>query len=158
MNTATLNQPVFNFDFTTTENPQTNFAELLGKIVVLYFYPKDNTPGCTQEAKDFRDLYSQFLSANACILGVSRDSLKSHHKFKTSCGLPFPLICDDSQTLCHYFEVIKEKSMMGKKYLGIERSTFLIDQQGVLCQEWRNVKVSGHAQAVLQAVRGLARS
>jgi len=146
---AILNQPIKNLAFSTTENPHTSFADFKGKIIVLYFYPKDNTPGCTIEAKDFRDLYTKFLAADAVILGVSRDSLASHEKFKTDCELPFPLISDDKEELCHYFDVIKEKNMYGKKVMGVDRSTFLIDREGVLRQEWRNVKVPGHVQEVL---------
>lgn len=153
--TATLNQPIADFQFATTENPAASFSELKGKILVVYFYPKDNTPGCTTEAKDFRDLYPQFLALGIHILGVSRDSLKSHEKFKTECELPFPLISDHEQELCRYFDTIKEKNQYGKIVLGLERSTFLIDKQGVLRREWRKVKVDGHARAVLDAAMKL---
>lgn len=149
---ATIGQPINDLPFTTTQNPNAHFSDLKGKIIVLYFYPKDNTPGCTMEAKDFRDLYTRFLSADAYILGVSRDNLASHASFQEECALPFPLISDENQALCHYFDVIKEKNMYGKKVMGIQRSTFLIDRTGILRQEWRDVKVPEHAQAVLEAV------
>ena len=153
MKTATLNHPIMDFTFATTDNPKTSFVDFKGEQLVLYFYPKDNTPGCTIEAKDFRDLYEEFKAANANILGISRDSLKSHHNFKESCELPFPLISDEKEVLCQYFNVIKEKNMYGKKVLGIERSTFLINAKGILQQEWRNVKVPGHVQTVLDTIR-----
>ncbi len=157
MNTAIIGKPVIDFTFVTTENTHKSFNELKGKTIVLYFYPKDSTPGCTIEARDFKNLYAQFAANNTYILGVSKDSLESHNKFKTSCGLPFPLISDEEEKLCHYFDVIKQKSMFGKKYLGIERSTFLIDQEGILRQEWRSVKVLGHAKAVLKAAQALGK-
>ncbi len=153
-NIAILNQPIANLVFSTTENTDMRLADLQGKLVVLYFYPKDNTPGCIMEAKNFRDLYPKFLTANTCIFGISRDSLKSHQSFKNNCDLPFPLISDENEELCRYFNVIKEKNMFGKKIFGLERSTFLIDEKGILTQEWRNVKVPQHAQAVLDAVLG----
>lgn len=152
---ATLNAPIANRSFATTESANMSFADLEGKTVVLYFYPKDNTPGCTLEAKDFRDIYSACVAADICIFGVSRDNLVSHHDFVTQCALPFPLISDTDQTLCTYFNVIKEKNMYGKKVMGVERSTFLIDATGVLRQEWRNVKVEGHAAAVFEAAKKL---
>jgi peroxiredoxin Q/BCP len=124
-----------------------------GKAVVLYFYPKDMTAGCSVEARDFRDLHDKFRRAGAVVLGVSRDSLKSHEKFCEKESLPFPLLSDPEEKLCRLFDVIREKSLYGRKYLGIERSTFLIDGQGVLRHEWRKVKVAGHAQEVLDALR-----
>lgn len=124
-----------------------------GKQVVLYFYPKDSTPGCTIEAKDFRDAYQDFLALDTLIFGVSRDSMKSHDSFSTKCGLPFPLISDADERLCRHFNVLKEKSMFGKKVRGIVRSTFLIDKTGAIKQEWRDVSVPGHVQAVLALVR-----
>lgn len=149
---AVVGQPVTDFNFVTTDNPNACFSDFKGKIVVLYFYPKDNTPGCTIEAKEFRDLYARFLSANACVLGVSRDNLKSHASFREQCELPFPLISDEDEALCQYFDVIKEKNMYGKMVMGVQRSTFLIDRAGVLQQEWRNVKAPGHAEVVLDVV------
>ena len=126
-----------------------------GHPVVLYFYPKDNTPGCTTEGADFRDLHRQFANLGAVIAGVSRDSLKSHESFKAKMDFPFELISDDDGTLCSQFDVIKMKNMYGKKVRGIERSTFLIGPDGKLAAEWRKVKVDGHAAEVLNAVKEL---
>jgi peroxiredoxin Q/BCP len=126
-----------------------------GHPVVLYFYPKDNTPGCTTEGADFRDLHKQFTKLGAVIAGVSRDSLKSHEGFKAKMDFPFELISDDDEKLCAQFDVIKMKNMYGKKVRGIERSTFLIDGSGALAREWRGVKVPGHAEEVLAAVKAL---
>lgn len=129
------------------------FYDLKDKKVVMYFYPKDNTPGCTCESEDFRDAYIEFRKENAVILGVSRDSVKSHENFKTKHELTFPLLSDTEETLCAVFSVIKEKTMYGKKVRGIERSTFLYDEKGKLIQEWRKVKVEGHVAEVLAAVK-----
>lgn len=129
--------------------------DLHGKNVVLYFYPKDNTPGCTSESKDFAKLYPEFQKANTAVFGISRDSFKSHAKFKAQYDLPFDLVCDHDQVLCHLFDVLWPKNMFGKIVNGIVRSTFLIDTKGVLRQQWRKVKVQGHAQAVLEAVHAL---
>lgn len=126
-----------------------------GKTIALYFYPKDSTPGCTTQAQQFRDLYAQFVSAGVMVIGVSRDSLKSHINFKANLGLPFELISDSESTLCRLFDVIKVKMMYGKKVLGIERSVFLIDPKGVLRQEWRGIKADGGATTVLAAAQGL---
>ena len=126
-----------------------------GHPVVLYFYPKDNTPGCTTEGADFRDLHKQFTKLGAVIAGVSRDSMKSHESFKAKMEFPFPLISDADETLCNAFGVIKMKNMYGKQVRGIERSTFLIDRKGKLVREWRGVKVPGHVQEVLDAVKAL---
>jgi peroxiredoxin Q/BCP len=128
---------------------------LRGTKVVLYFYPKDSTPGCTAEGQDFRDLYSRFKRAGAVILGVSRDSLASHEKFKEKLKLPFELLSDPDEKLCRQFDVIREKALYGRKFLGVERSTFLIDAEGRLRQEWRKVKVKGHAAEVLEAVKNI---
>jgi peroxiredoxin Q/BCP len=125
-----------------------------GRKLVVYFYPKDSTSGCTQEGIDFRDLHAQFRKAGAEVLGISPDSLASHEKFKAKYGFPFELAADVDKTACTLFDVYQEKSMYGRKYMGVERSTFLIDEQGVLRQEWRKVKVKDHAAAVLAAVRG----
>jgi peroxiredoxin Q/BCP len=124
-----------------------------GRKLVVYFYPKDDTSGCTREGLDFRDLHAQFRKAGAEIVGVSPDSLASHQKFKAKHQFPFELLADTEKTACALFDVIKEKSMYGRKYLGVERSTFLLDEQGVLRREWRKVKVPGHAAEVLAAVR-----
>lgn len=126
-----------------------------GHPVVLYFYPKDNTPGCTTEGLQFRDLHAEFAKLGAIVAGVSRDSLKSHVNFGAKMGFPFPLISDSDEALCTQFGVIRLKNMYGKKVRGIERSTFVVDAAGKLAREWRSVKVPGHAQAVLDAVRTL---
>lgn len=126
-----------------------------GKPVVLYFYPKDNTPGCTTQAQQFRDLHDEFVKAGCVVVGVSRDDLKSHERFKAKLGLPFELVSDIEGVLCRMFDVVKNKMLYGKKVLGIERSTFLIDASGVLRQEWRSTKADGNAAAVLEAVRTL---
>ncbi len=130
-------------------------SDFKGRNLVLYFYPKDSTPGCTTEGQAFRDLYPEFEKANTVVLGVSRDGVKSHENFKAKQGFPFELLSDKEEQLCRTFDVIKEKNMYGRKVLGIERSTFLIDAKGVLRAEWRKVKVDGHADAVLEAARAL---
>jgi peroxiredoxin Q/BCP len=144
-------------DFTAAATGE-NFtlSKVRGKPVVIYFYPKDSTPGCTTEAMQFRDLHSEFAKAGASVFGVSRDSLKSHENFKSKLGLPFELISDGDETLCRLFDVIKTKNMYGKQVLGIERSTFLIDKNGRLCKEWRGIKADGHAAEVLESLRDLS--
>ena len=124
-----------------------------GKAVVLYFYPKDNTPGCTTQAQQFRDLHAEFAKAGCMVVGVSRDAMKSHDSFKAKLGLPFELISDIEGVLCRMFDVVKNKMLYGKKVLGIERSTFLIDAKGTLVKEWRATKADGNAATVLEAVR-----
>ncbi len=126
-----------------------------GRAVVLYFYPKDNTPGCTTESQNFRDLHEDFLAAGCIVIGISRDSLKSHENFKAKQNLPFPLIADTDEVVCNLYEVIKLKNMYGKQVRGIERSTFLVDAYGVLVQEWRGLRVPGHANEVLQAATSI---
>ena len=130
-------------------------SEHRGQPVVLYFYPKDDTPGCTMEGAQFRDLYKKFEKAGALVVGVSRDSLKSHEKFKAKMEFPFELISDDDEKLCKQFGVIKMKNMYGRQTMGIERSTFLIGPDGTLAAEWRGVKIPGHVEAVLEAVKAL---
>ncbi|WP_322009162.1 peroxiredoxin [Paraburkholderia sp. J12] len=130
-------------------------SSLAGSKVVLYFYPKDNTPGCTTEGLQFRDLYPKFKKAGAQIVGVSRDSVRSHENFKAKLELPFTLVSDADEALCTLFNVIKMKKMYGKEVRGIERSTFLIDAAGVLRREWRGIKVPGHVEEVLEAVQAL---
>ena len=130
-----------------------NLADLKGKNVVLYFYPKDSTPGCTTEGQDFRDLYKEFKKTNTIIFGLSRESLKSHENFKEKQSFNFDLISDPDEKICNQYDVIKEKSMYGKKYMGIERSTFLINSKGKLVKEWRKVKVKGHAEEVLESAK-----
>ena len=126
--------------------------DLRGQWTVLYFYPKDNTTGCTREAGDFRDLYTKFKRRGGAIVGVSRDSARSHSCFKEKLGLPFTLVADTDETWCKAFDVIRKKKLYGREYLGVDRSTFLIDPDGKLVREWRGVKVPGHAQAVLDAI------
>ena len=130
-------------------------SSLKGSKVVLYFYPKDNTPGCTTEALQFRDLHAKFTEAGARIVGISRDSVRSHENFKTKLELPFVLVSDADEALCKLFDVIKMKKMYGKEVRGIERSTFLLDADGVLRREWRGLKVPGHVDEVLETVQGL---
>lgn len=139
----------------TTDANIKNLEDLAGNPLVLYFYPKDNTPGCTMESQNFRDLYTEFQNLNTEIIGVSRDSLASHERFREKQALPFTLISDSEETLCQYFDVIKMKNMYGKQVMGIERSTFLFDETGHLVKEWRKVKVKGHVEEVLQAVQEL---
>lgn len=156
MSAPQLNRVVADFKSPSTGG-DVRLKDLRGKHVVLYFYPKDATPGCTQEGKDFRDLHEKFRRQNAIVLGVSRDSLASHEKFREKQKFPFQLVSDADEQLCRRFDVIREKSLYGRKYLGVERSTFLIDSAGKLRDEWRNVKVKGHAEAVLEAVKALNR-
>ncbi|HEY8683535.1 MAG TPA: peroxiredoxin [Rhodanobacter sp.] len=134
------------------DRSELKLASLKGQWVVVYFYPKDSTPGCTSEARDFRDLYPQFRARNAQVIGVSRDSAKSHANFAAKQELPFPLVSDFEETWCQAFDVIHEKLLYGKRHMGVVRSTFLIDPDGKLSQEWRNLKVAGHAHAVLDAI------
>ena len=150
-----MNRVVGDFKAASTGDKTISLKELRGSNVVIYFYPKDATPGCTTEGQDFRDLHKQFVKANTVILGVSKDSIASHEKFKEKQQFPFDLLSDPDEKLCQKFDVIKEKNMYGKKYMGIERSTFLIDADGKLREEWRKVKVKGHAEAVLDSVKGL---
>ncbi|MBN8922452.1 MAG: peroxiredoxin [Rhodanobacter sp. 68-29] len=137
---------------TTGDGSTLKLGDLKGQWVVLYFYPKDSTPGCTNEAKDFRDLYPKFRKRHAEIVGVSRDPAKSHANFAAKQELPFPLVSDPDETWCRAFDVIHEKVLYGKRHMGVVRSTFLIDPDGKLAAEWRGVKVPGHAQAVLDAI------
>ncbi|NLP64063.1 peroxiredoxin [Paraburkholderia sacchari] len=152
--TIAVDQPVPDFTAPATGGDFT-LSSLKGNKVVLYFYPKDNTPGCTREGMEFRDLYPKFKKAGATIVGVSRDSVRSHENFKTKLELPFTLVSDGDEALCSLFNVIKMKKMYGKEVRGIERSTFLIDASGVLRQEWRGLKVPGHVEEVLEAVQAL---
>ena len=144
------------FKVSATNELEIDSTDLIGKSYVIYFYPKDNTPGCTQEGEDFRDLYKEFKKLKTEIYGVSRDSLKSHEGFKEKYKYPFELISDTEEKLCNLFDVIKEKNMYGKKYMGIERSTFLINKEGKLSAEWRKVKVNGHAAEVLKEVKKIS--
>lgn len=148
-----LNQVVPDFSLPMTGGNDFQLSEYKNKKLVVYFYPKDSTPGCTAEGQQFRDLYQQFKEENAEIFGISRDSIKSHENFKAKLGLPYQLLSDSEELACRLFDVIKMKNMYGKQVRGIERSTFLIDASGVLKREWRKVKVDGHALEVLQAVK-----
>jgi peroxiredoxin Q/BCP len=155
MAAPTVGKKIAAFTVATTSSPKLTSKDLAGRPYVLYFYPKDDTPGCTLEGQDFRDRHADFAKLNVRILGVSRDTLASHAKFQGKYGLPFELVSDPDEELCKQFDVIKEKNMYGKKVLGIERSTFLVDATGVLRREWRKVKVNGHVAEVLAAAAEL---
>lgn len=148
-----LNRVVPDFKCRATGDQLIRLKALRGKKVVIYFYPRDNTPGCTTEGLAFRDLHSRFKRRNAVILGVSRDSLGSHERFRAKQKFPFDLLSDPDEVLCRQFDVIRQKTLYGRKFLGIERSTFLIDEKGKLRQAWRKVRVKGHVLEVLEAVR-----
>jgi len=152
---ATLNKKVPAFTLPATGDQTISLKDLKGQNVVIYFYPRDSTPGCTREGQDFRDNHSKFKRAKTVVLGVSRDSMRSHENFKAKQAFPFELLSDQEEVLCGIFDVIKEKNMYGKKVMGIERSTFLIDHKGVLRHEWRKIKVDGHVDEVLAAARTL---
>lgn len=152
---VSVGKRVENFTLPATGDQNLSLSDFRGRSLVIYFYPKDNTSGCTREGQDFRDLYPQFTTAGADILGVSRDSVKTHDNFRNKHQFPFHLLSDSDETLCNQFDVIQEKSMYGRKFMGIVRSTFLIDGAGVLQCEWRKVRVPSHAEAVLEAVKAL---
>lgn len=152
---ATLGKKVPAFSLPATGDQQISLSDLKGKNIVIYFYPKDSTPGCTREGQDFRDNIAKFRRNKTVVLGVSRDSIKSHENFKSKQDFPFELLSDKDEELCNIFDVIKMKNMYGKQVRGIERSTFLLNDKGVLKQEWRKVKVDGHVDEVLEAVRAL---
>jgi peroxiredoxin Q/BCP len=153
--TATLDRKVPDFSLPATGGTVWRLSAAKGRKLVVYFYPKDNTSGCTAEGVAFADAYAAFRRAGTEIVGVSPDSIASHEKFKAKLGFPFELLADEDKKACQLFGVWKEKSMYGRKYMGVERSTFLIDEQGVLRREWRKVKVPGHADEVLDAARDL---
>jgi len=153
--TPVLNKNLPEFEALATSGVKFTPQAFNGRAVVLYFYPKDHTPGCTTEAMQFRDMHKDFVKAGAVLFGVSRDNMASHEKFRQNLELPFELIADTEEKLCHMFGVVKNKIMYGKKVKGIERSTFLIDAAGVLRGEWRGIKVAGHVEEVLAAVREL---
>jgi len=155
MNRPMLNQPVTEFELPATSGKTFNLTNYRGKTVVIYFYPKDSTPGCTTQGIQFRDFYNEFQNANTEIFGISRDSLKSHENFKAKFSFPFELLSDTEELACGIFGVIKMKNMYGKQVRGIERSTFVIDKNGVLIREWRAVKVDGHVPEVLQFINSL---
>ena len=151
--TPVLNKSLPDFEALATSGVKFTPSAFAGRTVVLYFYPKDHTPGCTTEAMQFRDRHKDFVKAGAVVFGVSRDNMASHEKFRLNLELPFDLIADTEEKLCHMFGVVKNKIMYGKKVKGIERSTFLIDAGGVLRAEWRGIKVTGHVDDVLKAVK-----
>jgi len=153
---SALNLTVPDFSAPMTGGQTFTLSAYRGKNLLVYFYPKDNTPGCTAESMHFRDLHAEFQQANTEIFGVSRDSLRSHENFKSKLGLPFELISDPDEALCTLFNVMKMKNMYGKQVRGIERSTFVIDAAGTLVKEWRGVKVPGHVDEVLEFVKALA--
>ena len=149
---VSIGKRVENFTLPATGDQNLSLTDFKGNKLIIYFYPRDNTSGCTREGQDFRDLYPQFANLGADILGASRDSVKTHENFKNKHEFPFHLLSDSEELLCRQFDVIREKKLYGRTYMGIERSTFLIDSEGVLQQEWRKVRVPGHAQAVLEAL------
>jgi len=155
MSQVSLGKKVPNFSVPATGDKNIALKDLKGKKTVIYFYPRDNTPGCTTEGQNFRDAHTKFKRAGAVILGVSRDSLKSHENFKSKQEFPFDLISDSEEILCNLFDVIKEKKLYGKVHMGIERSTFLLDEKCVLRNEWRKVKVKDHVEEVLAAVKAI---
>ena len=150
-----IDQVVTDFTLAATGEKELSLSAFRNQKVVLYFYPKDSTPGCTTEAQQFRDLHPEFVKAGSVVLGVSRDSIRSHENFKLKQNLPFDLLSDSEELLCQQFSVIKEKKLYGKPVRGIERSTFVIDGHGVLRKEWRGVKAPGHAQEVLDFIKTL---
>ena len=150
-----INHPVEDFSLPSTDNTAFSLSANAGKHVVIYFYPKDDTPGCTLEGQDFRDHLPEFMKENCIVAGISRDNLKSHQCFKEKMQFPFELLSDEDEKVCNLFGVMKMKNMYGKQVLGIERSTFVIDAQGILRKEWRGVKVPGHVQEVLDFVTTL---
>ena len=153
MTTTMLNKTVPDFELPATSSTNFKLSNYQGKTLVIYFYPKDNTPGCTTQGMQFRDSYSEFQSVNTEIFGISRDSIKSHENFKAKFSFPFELLADTEELACSLFGVMKMKNMYGKQVRGVERSTFVIDKNGTLIQEWRGVKVDGHAQAVLNFIK-----
>lgn len=156
MNRIAVGDEVPDFEAPVTGGGTVRLSGLRGKPLVLYFYPKDKTPGCTLESQEFRDLHPRFKRAGALVFGISRDSLKSHESFKAAECMPFELISDPDEHLCSLFDVMRLKNMYGKQVRGIERSTFVIDREGIIRREWRGVKVPGHAQEVLEFARTLA--
>lgn len=150
-----LNQAIPDFELPSTGDKTFKLSDHLGKTLVIYFYPKDSTPGCTTQGMQFRDAHAAFKALNAEIVGISRDSLKSHENFKAKFSFPFELLSDSDERACTLFDVIKMKNMYGKQVRGIQRSTFVLDKNGVLVREWRGVKVDGHVQEVLDFVKTL---
>lgn len=157
MTNTMLNQPVPDFALPATSGKTLQLSDFLGQYVVVYFYPKDSTPGCTTQGMQFRDAYADFQQANTAIVGISRDSVKSHENFKAKFSFPFELMADTEELACSLFGVMKMKNMYGKQVRGVERSTFVINPQGELIREWRGVKVDGHAKEVLTFIQSLSR-
>ena len=155
MSDTLVGQPAPDLTLEATGGRKVNLSQFKGQSLTVYFYPKDNTPGCTQEGRDFTALYGQIQASGGEVFGVSKDSLKSHEKFKAKQQYTFELISDPEGELCRAFDVLKEKSFIGKKYIGIDRSTFVIDKSGKVVKEWRNVKVTNHAQEVLDFLKTL---
>ena len=155
MATPKIGSKIKDFSLPSSGGGTWSSKQAAGRKLVIYFYPKDMTSGCTRESQDFRDLYGAFRKAGVEVVGVSRDSVKSHDKFTEKEKLPFLLLADEDEKLCKQFDVIQEKSLYGRKYLGVERSTFLMDGTGILRREWRKVKVPGHAEEVLEAAKSL---
>jgi thioredoxin-dependent peroxiredoxin len=153
MTTIMLNQPVTDFELPATSGKTIKLSDYLGKNLIIYFYPKDSTPGCTTQGMQFRDAYPEFQALNTEVLGISRDSIKSHENFKAKFTFPFELLSDADELACGIFNVIKMKNMYGKQVRGIERSTFIINKDGILVHEWRKVKVDGHVQEVLEFIK-----
>lgn len=153
--TLDIGSPIPEFTLSTDNDKEISSSDLKGKKAIIYFYPKDNTPGCNKEAEGFRDHYDEFKNCGTLIIGVSKDSVKSHNKFKEKFDLPFPLISDEATSLIEAFGCWKEKSMYGKTFMGIERSTFLIDENGTIQKIWRKVKVPGHVEEVLESAKAL---
>lgn len=157
MTNTMLNQPVLDFALPATSGKTLRLSDFLGQYVVVYFYPKDSTPGCTTQGMQFRDAYADFQQANTEIVGISRDSVKSHENFKAKFSFPFELMADTEEVACSIFGVMKMKNMYGKQVRGIERSTFIINPKGELIREWRGVKVDSHAKEVLTFIQSLSR-
>jgi thioredoxin-dependent peroxiredoxin len=155
MKKAVVGKTVPDAEIHATGGKARRLHDLKGKFAVLYFYPKDDTPGCTMEGRDFRDQYGRLRKLKTAVYGISRDSLASHEKFKTKYEFPFELIADEDEKLCQLFDVIREKSLYGRKYLGVDRSTFILDRDGVLRREFRGVKVKGHVDEVIEEIRKL---
>lgn len=150
-----LNKPIIDFELPATSNTTFKLSNFLGKNLIVYFYPKDSTPGCTTQGMLFRDHYAAFQAANTDIVGISRDSIKSHENFKAKFSFPFELLSDAEELACNIFDVIKMKNMYGKQVRGIQRSTFVVDKSGLLIKEWRGVKVNGHVEEVLQFIEAI---
>ena len=155
MSKVTLDKPVDDFELPSTGEKMVRLSDLRGQNVLIYFYPKDNTPGCTLEGQQFRDHIDEFAQLNTLIFGISRDSIKKHENFKSKQGFPFDLLSDVDETVCNLFGVIQMKKLYGREYIGIDRSTFLIDPDGILRHEWRAVKVKGHVEQVLSSLKSM---